>query len=153
MGDVGTTGTYPKPHRHNPEPKHCCWRYISMKLMEHHSWAFLGSGTSQRCRVSLYPSSEGCYGAAPNPVPLLPAPPSPGSTFVCVQMFVFPAADENIHYLVSCCCSRKLGFAFPQLIAQRNHSLSPGSTGPRLGTFSPALATVSGDHREGVPWP
>lgn len=37
-----------------------------------------------------------------HPAPLLRAPPSPGGAFVPAQLFVFSAADENIHYLVSC---------------------------------------------------
>ena len=40
-----------------------------------------------------------CVSPPPCP-PLLPPPPRVGLVFL--QMFVFSAADENIHYLVSC---------------------------------------------------
>lgn len=109
-------GVYPKllsQTQVQSRAKELCWRWYQHppKPMECHPQAFAGLGDQPAVAelsfppaAELLPPQQGMPGSfSPTLHPCSPLPPSPGSAFVSAQMFVFSAADENIHYLVSCC--------------------------------------------------
>lgn len=78
-------------HGESPTGFCCAWERAGSAR------AFLSAGSR-----AAAPAARDAGELLPHPAPLLPTPPAP-TAFVSVQMFVFSATGENIHYLVSCC--------------------------------------------------
>lgn len=84
---------------------------------------------------------------------LPPRSPRPCSTSVSVQMFVLSAADENIHYLVSCCSEGSSDLHFHSSSRSAEQSLSPTSSTNWAGALLlplPIGSTARAAPREGL---
>lgn len=111
LGDVGTTGTPDPPSQTRAQSRAKALLLETVpKLMGRHPQGFARLGDqpavaelSLPLQQSRCPTARDAGELLPTLHPCSPLPPGPGSAFVSAQMFVFSAADENIHYLVSCC--------------------------------------------------